>query len=103
MTLKEFRQNIRRSLERRLLERRIIPFSFGSTEWVRLIQQEYLLWPKKERRFQDRRNQPRREGFRRNKNLASSRALDSIDKWSGLLTKEELQMINELVQSETLD
>lgn len=99
MTLKEFRQKIRRSLERRLLERRIIPFPFGSTEWVTLIQQEYLLWPKQERRFQDRRNLLRRQALRRNKNLAGSTFIP-IDKLSGLLTKEEIQMINELFQTD---
>lgn len=55
----------RRRTKRRQQERRTNPFAFNSAEWVAWVQQQYLLWPKHDRRVADRRNAERREIDRR--------------------------------------
>ncbi len=102
MTSKEFRQKIRRLSERRKNERRKNSFPFGSEEWIALIQQEYLLWPKHDRRHQDRRSQPRRQLLRR-RNRARSASSGQKKTLYGLLTKEEKEMLNELIQSDSTE
>jgi len=103
MASKDFRQKKRRESERRLKNRRINPYPFGSTEWINLIQQEYLLWPRQDRRSDERRAQPRRQGCRRNTNIGRARPSGHRKTMQGLLTNEEKQMLNELSQSDIPD
>jgi len=99
--MSESRKTKRRETERRLSERRIILFEFGSDEWCRIIQREYLLWPKKDRRDEDRRSSPRRQSLRRDKNSAwLSRRKEVNQKLVDLLTQEEKDMINDLIRSD---
>jgi len=99
MNAPDFRQNIRREEERRLIERREVLFEFGSEEWCQFIQQEYLLWPKKDRRNIDRRSLARRQTFRRVGNSRRPVKVLRPQNVSALLTNEERDMINELIRS----
>lgn len=65
MDAKDSRQSKRRKCERRLNERRIVRFLFGSPEWRQNIQQQYLMWPRIDRRALDRRDRDRRNISRR--------------------------------------
>ncbi|MCK5663841.1 MAG: hypothetical protein KAI17_10160 [Thiotrichaceae bacterium] len=103
MTLSDYRQTSRRHAERRLKERRLITYPFGSIEWLNLIQQNYLLWPKEDRRQQDRRHQNRRHNQRRLSNIGRPTSSAHTKKLHNLLTEEEKQMLNQLSQSDALD
>jgi len=46
-----------------LRARRENVFKFGGLEWRNIIQREYLLWPKRDRRLLDRRSLGRRKGY----------------------------------------
>jgi hypothetical protein len=58
-------ESARRRGARRQQERRTNPFAFNSAEWVAFVQQQYVLWPKHDRRVLDRRSAERREIDRR--------------------------------------
>ncbi len=88
------RQQTRRKAERRLKERRINSFEFGSDEWREMIQQQYLLWPKEDRRKLERRSLARRQGSRRVKNNGK-RLPRRANNLADLLTNEEKEMLNE--------
>ena len=103
MASNDFRQKTRRESERRLKNRRINPYPFGSAEWVNMIQQEYLLWPRLNRRSDERRAQSRRQSCRRNKNTGRAKPSVHTKTLEGLLTYEEKQMLNELIQSDIPD
>ena len=103
MAANNSRQETRRKLERRSKERRINPFEFGSDEWREMIQQEYLLWPKKDRRKAERRSLARRQGSRRGKNGGRVRMPRQPTSLHDLLTNEERDMLNDLSQSDYLD
>ncbi|MBS3964637.1 MAG: hypothetical protein KGZ80_09120 [Methylomonas sp.] len=57
----------RRQHERRQHERRSNPHPFNSAEWLAVIQQQYVLWPKQDRRITERRDADRRHSERRSK------------------------------------
>jgi hypothetical protein len=97
------RQKARRKSERRSKERRINNFEFSSPEWREMIQQEYLLWPKEDRRKADRRSSARRVKSRRVDKNGKARMPRQPRNLLDLLTKEEKNMINELMQSDDSD
>ncbi len=103
MTSKDDRQKSRRQSERRSEERRVVTYEFGSDEWIEMIQKNYLLWPKEDRRVQDRRKVPRRKASRRTKGTGSLKTREYPTSLSDLLTAEEKQMLNELIQSDLTD
>ena len=103
MAANNSRQDTRRKFERRSKERRINPFEFGSDEWREMIQKEYLLWPKQDRRIAERRSATRRQGNRRVKNNGAVRMPRQINNLHDLLTNEERDMLNDLSQSDSLD
>ena len=103
MVVKNTRQTTRRKTERRIKERRINPHEFGSVEWREMIQQQYFLWPKEDRRNSDRRSSSRRQSSRRVKNSGQARMPRQSKNLSDLLTNEERDMLNELSQSDELD
>lgn len=103
MLNKDTRQKSRRVTERRSKERRKVLFEFGSAEWRNIIQQEYLLWPKNDRRHSDRRTVGRRSMLRRVKNGVSPQKNVKANDLSALLTSEERAMINELIRSDDED
>ncbi|WP_150046095.1 MULTISPECIES: hypothetical protein [Methylomonas] len=91
---------VRRTYVRRQKERRVNTFAFNSPEWIAMMQEHYVMWPKTERRKKDRRAKDRRKIDRR-------RALRRADqpKYSrapyffsteSILDEEEKQMILEL-------
>ncbi len=97
------RKKSRRQSERRSDERRVVTYKFGSDEWIKMIQQNYLLWPKEDRRVQDRRKLPRRKASRRTYAGGSPKAREYPKSLSDLLTAEEKQMLNDLIQSDLTD
>lgn len=103
MVAKNIRQNVRRTTERRTKERRTVLFEFDSVEWRQVIQQEYLLWPKKDRRQSDRRTIGRRQMLRRVKKGGRAKKNIKSRSLSALLTSEEREMINELIRSDNTD
>jgi hypothetical protein len=100
MNIHDVRRRSRRSLDnRRVQDRRIVPYPFGSDEWIENIKQNYLAWPKEDRRKTTRRHAERRANDRRQQQL--SEQLQSLQKYSSLvLTREELKMIEELYKSD---
>ena len=103
MATNNTRQKTRRKSERRSKERRINNFEFSSPEWREMIQQEYLLWPKEDRRKADRRSSARRMKGRRVDKNGKPRMPRQPSNLLDLLTREEKQMINELIQSDDSD
>ena len=92
------RKNRGRHSERRSKERRLISFAFGTPKWIERIKEEYLLWPK-----QDRRTKNRRQSLRRIKNLGRSSKTANTNNMQMLLTEEEKQMLSKLSQSDDID
>jgi len=100
MVADNHRAKTRREAERRLRERRENIFKFGSLEWRNIIQREYLLWPKRDRRLLDRRSLGRRQMPRRVKNGVRTNRPARSQNLSSLLTNEERDMLNELIRSD---
>lgn len=100
MNIINLRKNLRRStVTRRISDRRIVPYEFGSPEWVENIKKNYLAWPKTNRRAVERREDDRRSPDRRD-HQASERSR-SEQKYSRiLLTSEERKLIEDLYLSD---
>lgn len=97
----ENRGNNRRLMERRSYNRRVIKYAFGSEQWLKNIQLDYLLWPKTDRRQGERRLTCRRILERRikfmphrRKSFSSGRGRQSFNKH--ILTTEERRMLKDL-------
>lgn len=103
MASKDLRQKNRREDERRSSKRRVIPYAFGTAEWKKIIQEEYLLWPRYDRREHERRNQSRRQNLRRVNQRGQVRSAVKTSTLQGILSIEEKKMINELIQSDNSD
>ena len=82
------RHNSRDTHERRIEDRRHVDFQFGSPEWIKHVQKDYVAWPKV-----DRRKATRRAGERRQSNPSSSKHHDYS---SELLTNEERMFFDNL-------
>jgi len=98
MTSNDSRHNSGRKSERRADERRLITDEFGSPKWVDKIKEEYLLWPKQDRRLNN-----RRQDHRRIKNIGRSTNAVFTKAVQNLLTEEEKAMLIELSQSDAID
>jgi len=98
MGARNFRQGKRRACERRRDERRLVHFAFGSVEWQKNIEIQYVMWPRSERRSLDRRVLERRNVSRRqpegrvNKGPRLAQQLKTGD----ILSKEEKAMLADL-------
>ena len=85
--------NMRKIKSRQFEERRKIPFSFNSEEWVKALERkkEYVLWPIIDRRVTDSRNSERRPVVRRHakKHIRNNTVLikEEIDYIFKLLSK----------------
>lgn len=93
-----------RRLARRQNERRSNPFAFNSEEWIVMVQQQYLMWPKQDRRRDDRRAAERREyTFQPSSQRKQARPFQAERFMSSehLLSNEEKQMILNLYTEET--
>lgn len=96
----EARDKSRRSVERRHACRRTIKHAFGSEQWVKAIQTKYVLWPKLDRRVDERRCASRRIADRRahhpyRNRTRRQRVLQRYTRHP-VLTDEEKKMLNSL-------
>ena len=101
MAAEDYRQSERRNCERRLDERRLVGFIFGSIEWLQNIEQENFMWPRMDRRALDRRMLERRSISRRLpqgrcKSFSSSPRIALRGNSVDILSKEEKAMLAEL-------
>ena len=101
MITEDYRQSKRRDCERRLDERRIVGFLFGSTEWRQNIERQYLMWPRIDRRALDRRTLERRSISRRLpsgscKGFKSAPRVVPRENSRDILSKEEKAMLADL-------
>lgn len=96
MNIINLRTEPRRATEtRRVSDRRVVPYEFGSPKWIENIQRNYLAWPITDRRVEGRRNDERRRPDRRQRQL--SEQLRSTKKHSKIiLSREELKLIEDL-------
>jgi hypothetical protein len=100
MNIINLRKNLRRStVTRRISDRRIVNFEFGSPEWVENIKKNYLAWPKTNRRTMERRADDRRSPDRRD-HQASERSRSEKKYSRILLTSEERKLIEDLYLSD---
>ena len=98
MGARDFRRGKRRKCERRLDERRLLHFEFGSVEWQKNIQRQYAMWPRIDRRALDRRTLERRNISRRRYTTGFARSPRSAQplKPEDILSKEERAMLADL-------
>lgn len=80
------RENTRNKIERRVLDRRQLDYEFNSPQWIEHVKENYLAWPKT-----DRRRKARRAGERRQiqQDSPTSSSYIHLDYSSDLLTREE--------------
>ncbi|MGZ8097226.1 MAG: hypothetical protein ACXWTH_07265 [Methylosarcina sp.] len=98
MNIINLRKNLRRlSKTRRIADRRVIPYEFGTPEWEENIKKNYLAWPKTDRRKQDRRVAERRVPDRRQNQLQTIERSRLERKYARiLLTPEERKLIEDM-------
>ncbi len=91
MHIINLRKNVQRTDHgRRLSDRRNISHPFGSLKWIEHVQQNYVAYPRQERRQQNRRVAERRQETLSEHDL-------SLRKFSSnLLSREELKLLEEL-------
>lgn len=95
------RNSSRRRNERRNGCRRVIKYDFGCNQWLKAVQSSYILWPKQDRRIDERRSLNRRFAERRVERLQyrhSTRRQKVSKQYSQqpMLTAEEKKMLNDL-------
>ena len=94
---------VRRRTVRRQQERRKNNFEFNSPEWIAMMKENYVLWPKYDRRKRERRSSDRRKADRRsierNTSAASWLRQPKISADS-ILDDDEKQMILDLFREE---
>lgn len=83
---------------RRLHDRRIAPYEFNSIKWLENIKNNYLVWPKDDRRQVSRRCSLERRGYDRREQLQSLQKCPLT-----MLTREELQLIEDLYKCTMVD
>lgn len=98
MNIINLRKNLRRlSKTRRISDRRVVPYEFGTPEWEEHIKKNYLAWPKTDRRKKDRRVAERRVPDRRHNHAQPSERSHFEKKYSRiLLTPEERKLIEDM-------
>jgi len=100
MNIINLRKNLRRStVTRRIADRRVVPYEFGTPEWIDHIKQNYLAWPKTNRRAMERRSDDRRSPDRRDQH-GSERNRTELKYSRILLTTEERKLIEDLYLSD---
>ena len=98
MNIINLRRNLRRlSKTRRIADRRIVPYEFGTPEWEEHIKAHYLAWPKTDRRKQERRVNERRVPDRRSSHVQPPEHSRFEKKYARiLLTPEERKLIEDM-------
>lgn len=96
--------SIRRRFVRRQNERRTNPHAFNSSEWLTMMRERFVLWPKQDNRQYDRRAADRRNEERRSarRETGYSRALRSYRSYAAenILGEDEKQFIRFLFSEE---
>jgi len=97
MNIINLRKNLRRSSEtRRESDRRNVSFPFGSPQWLENIKNNYLAWPKSNRRANERRAVERRAVDRREQQHISERARLKQSYSRIFLSPEEKKLIEDM-------
>jgi hypothetical protein len=99
MNIINLRKNLRRlSKTRRIADRRVVPYEFGTPEWEENIKKNYLSWPKTDRRKQDRRVGERRVPERRQSSQLETLERSRLERKYAriLLTPEERKLIEDM-------
>ncbi|MGR9087214.1 MAG: hypothetical protein ACU841_09085 [Gammaproteobacteria bacterium] len=98
MNIINLRKNLRRlSKTRRVADRRMVNYEFGSPEWVEHVKKNYVAWPKADRRQKTRRVGERRVPDRRQSHAQSAERSRFERKYSRiLLTPEERKLIEDM-------
>lgn len=102
MNIINLRKNLRRiSKTRRIADRRVCPHLFGTTEWERHIKDNYLAWPREDRRKDERRSRERRLPDRRKNQFQPHERNNFEKKYTRFfLTPEERVLLEDLYLSE---
>jgi hypothetical protein len=94
--------NGRHPNDRRAQERRMISYAFNSPEWIAVMSENFMLWPKLDRRKANKAELDRRRLDRRKKlanaRMASTKARVYKPSISSELTDDELQYILNVYQ-----
>ena len=92
-----------RIVDRRCHTRRILPYAFGTPEWVDAVQQAYAFWPRQDRRNQERRVVTRRtleravgEDTAKYRQLSMRRRIRRQQPETNMLSVEEIEMLQDL-------
>lgn len=99
MNIINLRKNLRRLAKtRRVSDRRIVPYEFGTPEWEEHIKKNYMAWPKVDRRKKDRRLNERRVPDRRNTQQTQPSERSHFERKYArvLLTPEEKKLIEDM-------
>lgn len=98
MNIINLRKNLRRlSKTRRVADRRVAPYEFGTPEWEEYMKKNYVAWPKNDRRVNNRRTAERRVPDRRQSQMNASERSRFERKFSRvLLTPEERKLIEDM-------
>lgn len=100
MNIINLRKTLRRSnASRRMADRRVAPYAFGTPEWIENIEKSHLAWPKADRRVAERRVNERRSPDRRSRQ-ASEQARAGRKYSRILLTSEERKLIEDVYLSD---
>ena len=100
MNITDLRKKCRRSDERRMKERRINSFAFGSPQWIESTKKIYAFWPKTDRRNKVRRENERRVISRRQLNLDSQQT--GKRSTMSLLSREEKELFMDIFNDDVL-
>jgi hypothetical protein len=99
MNITDLRKKCRRSVERRIDERRLNSFEFESPEWIESIKKDYIFWPKADRRKKIRRANERRVLQRRHLFLDSNRS--GKRSTMSLLSREEKELFMDIFNEDS--
>ncbi|MCF6251175.1 MAG: hypothetical protein L3J75_07900 [Methylococcaceae bacterium] len=99
MAFNDSRQQFRRKVERRFVQRRVILHHFSTLNWLANIKHEQPLWPVQDRRSSDRRSFERRQI--KSRRVPPRTTLSPISsKLNPLLTEGERHLLNDIFQQD---
>lgn len=97
MNIINLRKNLRRTSDtRRESDRRSVPYPFGSPQWLENIKNNYLAWPKSNRRANERRSSERRAIDRREQQQLAERTRLKETYSRIFLSPEEKKLIEDV-------
>ncbi len=99
MIFNDSRQQFRRKVERRFVQRRVIVHHFSTLNWLANIQHKYPLWPVQDRRSADRRSLERRQV--KSRRVPPRTTLSPvISKLNSSLTEGERHLLIDILQQD---